>query len=191
MWLQSKQEWPENVVTKSSTEIEAESKTEREIVNTTTSRPHADDFDNLLERCNSLRPRVESGSVDQEIHRQLQKSYKTSRSRNPRRGESRTRLVDPTSSRERKARTTLLKDESSTGSSTKRQQLGIVPRPNTREASCISSEQSRVYGDVSSTGSSRGTPWGSGPHNGGSSRKVLDSEIAKPCQAYPEQVQRV
>ena len=55
MWLQSKQEWPEDVVTKSSTEIEAESKTEREIVNTTTSRPHADDFDNLLERCNSLR----------------------------------------------------------------------------------------------------------------------------------------
>ena len=48
--VSDKQEWSEDVVTKSSTETEAESKTEREIVNTTTSRPDADDFDNLLER---------------------------------------------------------------------------------------------------------------------------------------------
>ena len=52
VWLQSKQEWPKDVVTKSSTETE--SKTEREIFNTMMSRPDADDFNNLLERCNSL-----------------------------------------------------------------------------------------------------------------------------------------
>ena len=131
-----------------------------------------------------LTSHAESGSMDQEIHRQLQKSNKTSRSCNHRGCESRTRLVDPLSSRERKVRTTLLNDEGSTGSSTKHQQLGIVPWLNTREASSISSKQSQVYGDVSSTGSSRGTPWGSGPHNGGSLQKVLDSEIVKPCKAY-------